>query len=48
MANLGQKIQETVHRITDQARSNVKPKTEHAQQTVRDTEAKVKQKLNGG
>ena len=48
MANLGQKIQETLHRMADQARGNVKPKTDHGQQSVRDTEAKIKQKLNGG
>lgn len=47
MDNLVQKFQETLHRISDQMRSNVKPKTDHGQQATRDTEAKIKQKLDG-
>ena len=47
LENVGKKIEETVHRTKDQVQSNVKPKTEHAEETVRDTEAKAKQKLSG-
>jgi hypothetical protein len=45
MANISKQIQDSLHRLADQLRSNVKPKTTHGQQSVRDTEAKIKQKI---
>lgn len=47
LENLGKKAEEDLHRTKDQVQSNVKPKTDQSQQTIRDTEEKVKQKLTG-
>jgi len=47
LENMGKKVEEDLHRTKDQVQSNVKPKTEHGQETIRDTEQKVKQKLTG-
>lgn len=47
LKNMGKKVEEDLHRTKDQAQSNVKPKTDHGQETIRDTEEKVKQKLTG-
>jgi|SwirhisoilCB1_FD_contig_51_6825341_length_200_multi_12_in_0_out_0_1 F0F1-type ATP synthase membrane subunit b/b' len=47
LENAGKKVEETVQRTKDQVQSNVKPKTEHAEEKVRDTEQKAKQKLTG-
>ena len=47
LENMGKKVEESLHRTKDQTQSTVKPKTDHGQETIRDTEEKVKQKLTG-